>query len=64
MGCIDALLRALRRRAGRCEEGRNCADYVDANRERMHNRDFRAAGLCVASCVVEAGCKLGVGTRC
>ena len=63
-GRITALLRALRQHAGHCEQARHCADYMQANRARMRYRDFRAAGLCVGSGVVEAGCKLAVGTRC
>jgi hypothetical protein len=29
----------------------------------MHNPHFRAPGLCVSSGVLEAGCKLAIGTR-
>ena len=42
---------------------RQCADYVERNRERMQYADFRAQGLTVGSGVVEAGCKTTIGTR-
>ena len=34
------------------------------NRERMRYPEFRAAGLCTSTGVVEAGCKVAIGTRC
>ena len=61
-GRLGALLRALRRHAHR-DEARRCIDYVRRNRHRMRYPRFRAMGLCVASGVVEAGCKHVVGTR-
>ncbi len=33
------------------------------NRHRMRYPEFRAAGLCVSSGVLEAGCKHAIGTR-
>ena len=42
---------------------RLCAEYVEHNRSRMEYADYRIQGLCVGSCVVEAGCKTAVGTR-
>jgi hypothetical protein len=30
----------------------------------MRYPDFRAAGLCTSTGVVEAGCKVAIGTRC
>ena len=62
-GRIGAVVRALRRHAGR-DEARRCIDYVQRNRHRMRYPAFRAMGLCVGSGVVEAGCKHVVGTRC
>ncbi len=62
-GRLDDLLAALRLHAGRCEEARKCGEYVDRNRNRMQYKAFRASGLCVGSGVVEAGCKITVGTR-
>jgi hypothetical protein len=62
-GQIDALLEALRLHAPSHEQARQCLEYVQRNRHRMRYPDFRAQGLCVASGVVEAGCKLVVTTR-
>lgn len=45
------------------ESARKCFDYVANNRDRMNYPDFRARGLSVGSGVVEAGCKVVVGTR-
>ncbi len=46
------------------DEARKCIDYVERNRERMRYPKFRAAGLCTSTGVVEAGCKVAIGTRC
>ena len=62
-GCLDAVLAVLRSHASTCEEAAQCADYIERNRERMQYADFRARGLCVASGVVESGCKTAIGTR-
>ena len=61
-GRIGALLRALRRHDGR-DEARRRIGYIRRNRHRMRYSAFRARGLCVASGVLEAGCKHVVGTR-
>ncbi len=45
------------------DEARRCIEYFVRNRHRMHYPRFRARGLCVASGVVEAGCKHVVGDR-
>jgi hypothetical protein len=62
-GRLDDLLDALRVHAGTSDEARRCVGYVETNRERMRYPEFRAAGLCVSSGVVEAGCKVAIGTR-
>ena len=62
-GSLDNLLQVLRSRADQCESAQRCADYVERNRDRMRYAAFRAQGLCVASGVVEAGCKTVIGTR-
>jgi hypothetical protein len=62
-GRIDDLLAALAAHAPTCEEARKCHGYVTTNRARMRYPEFRAQGLCVSSGVVEAGCKVVVGTR-
>lgn len=62
-GHIDAILEALSVHAPGNDEARKSFDYFERNRTRMRYPDFRAHGLCVASGVVEAGCKITVGTR-
>ena len=63
-GDIEAILSALRVHSPKDEEARKCVDYVDHNRGRMRYPEFRAAGLCTSTGVVEAGCKVAIGTRC
>ena len=63
-GDIDAILNALRLHSPKDDEARKCVDYVERNRWRMRYPEFRAAGLCTSTGVVEAGCKLAIGTRC
>lgn len=62
-GKVDDLLDELRLHAGATVEARTCLDYITNNRSRMRYPEFRAQGLCVSSGVVEAGCKVVVGTR-
>ena len=62
-GKIDDILAALRVHAPANEEARKCLDYVAGNQSRMRYPEFRAQGLCVSSGVVEAGCKVAIGTR-
>jgi hypothetical protein len=62
-GKLDALLNALSAHAPTNDEARKCYDYVTRNQERLRYQQFRAAGLCVSSGVVEAGCKVAIGTR-
>ena len=54
---------ALATHAATNDEARKCVDYVERNRERMRYPEFRAAGLCTSTGVVEAGCKVAIGTR-
>ena len=63
-GDIDTILNALRQHSPKDDEARKCIDYVERNRERMRYPEFREAGLCTSTGVVEAGCKLAIGTRC
>jgi hypothetical protein len=63
-GDIDAILDALRMHSPKDNEARKCVDYVERNRERLRYPEFRAAGLCTSTGVVEAGCKVAIGTRC
>ena len=62
-GRVDEVIAALRGHAETCEEARKDAEYFSTNRERMDYPRFRAMGLCVATGVVEGGCKHIVGTR-
>ena len=63
-GDIEAILCALRVHSPKDDEARKCVDYIDDNRMRMRYAEFRGAGLCTSTGVVEAGCKTAIGTRC
>ena len=62
-GELPAVLRALGRAAATCPPVRTDLDYFRRNRERMRYPAFHAAGLCTSTGVVEAGCKVAIGTR-
>lgn len=62
-GRLDDLLAALRPHAPHHDEARKALDYFTRNQHRMRYPKFRDQGLCVASGVVEAGCKVTIGTR-
>jgi len=62
-GRFDALLAAVRRRASTGEDARRTLHYFQTNRHRMRYPDFHARGLCTSTGVVEAGCKVAIGTR-
>jgi hypothetical protein len=62
-GKTDDVLAALRVHAPANEEARKCLEYVARNHSRMRYPEFRAQGLCVSTGVVEAGCKVAIGTR-
>ena len=62
-GRFRALLNAIRRQVPRSEEARRCLHYFQANRERMRYPEFHAQDLCTSTGVVEAGCKVAIGTR-
>jgi hypothetical protein len=61
-GTLSAIVRALAVHAS-LREARNCIQYLWRNRRRMRYPQFRALGLCTSTAVVEAGCKVTVGTR-
>ena len=63
-GDLDAILTAHRAHAPHNEAAHNGVDYVERNRARLRYPAFRAAGLCTSTGVVEAGCKVAIGTRC
>jgi hypothetical protein len=62
-GKLDAVVTAVRLHAETNDEARKCADYVTRNRQRMRYPKFRAQGLCTSTGVLEAGCKVAIGTR-
>ena len=68
-GRLHRIAAALRIAAGNAKseeaaaEARRCVGCLFRNRRRMRYPRFRAEGLCVASGVVEAGCKRVVGDR-
>jgi hypothetical protein len=62
-GRLSSLVRALHGHACQCKEARECARYIWNNRRRMRYPKFYQQGLCTATGVVEAGCKVVIGTR-
>lgn len=62
-GDLAAVVRALQPHAPTHDEARQCIAYLQRNRHRMRYPDFHARGLCTSTGVVEAGCKVAVGTR-
>jgi len=62
-GKFPVLLTAIRRQVSRSEEARRCLHYFQTNRHRMRYPEFHAQGLCTSTGVVEAGCKVAIGTR-
>jgi hypothetical protein len=52
-----------RRDPAKREAVRKCIGYLWTNRRRMRYPAFRAQGLCTSTAVVEAGCKVAIGTR-
>jgi Uncharacterised protein family (UPF0236) len=62
-GRLKPLLKALDRHAAGHEQARECADYMRNNRDRMRYPQFHKQGLCTSTGVVEAGCKVVIGTR-
>lgn len=62
-GRLQSLLRALDRQTAKYKEALECADYIRNNRHRMRYLEFHEQGLCTSTGVVEAGCKVVIGTR-
>jgi hypothetical protein len=62
-GRLPDLLRAIRRHADHSQDARKCFQYIHNNRLRMRYPMFQSQGLCTSSGVVEAGCKVTIGTR-
>ena len=62
-GKSDDILAALNVHVSTCDDARKCYNYIDTNRARMRYPVFHAEGLCTSTGVVEAGCKVAIGTR-
>jgi hypothetical protein len=62
-GKLCAIVRALRPHAADCADAARCRLYVCRNRRRMRYPQFHEQGLCTSSGVLEAGCKVAIGTR-
>ena len=62
-GEIDQIIACLDLQAKTCAVARKCLGYRQTNRDRMRYHDLRAQGLCTSTGVVEAGCKVAIGTR-
>jgi hypothetical protein len=62
-GEIDNVIAAVEEYADRFEVARKCVGYLQNNRARMRYAEFKAQGLCTSTGVVEAGCKVAIGTR-
>jgi hypothetical protein len=62
-GKLQAIISALRPHIGSCNEAAKCATYMIRNRRRMRYPKFHAQGLCTSTGVLEAGCKVAIGTR-
>ncbi len=62
-GKLHAIVHALRDHSASCAEATKCALYIFHNRARMRYPKFRAQGFCTSTGVLEAGCKVAIGTR-
>jgi hypothetical protein len=62
-GTLNAIVHALRPHAASSAEATKCALYIFHNRARMRYSTFHAQGLCTSTGVLEAGCKVVIGTR-
>jgi hypothetical protein len=62
-GKLGAIVRALRPHINSSNEATKCAMYIFRNRPRMRYPKFHARGLCTSTGVLEAGCKVVIGTR-
>jgi Uncharacterised protein family (UPF0236) len=62
-GHLRAVVHALRSHVGQHKEARDCIQYLWRNRRRMRFPEFHQQGFCTSTGVVEAGCKVAIGTR-
>jgi Uncharacterised protein family (UPF0236) len=62
-GKLSAIVHALRPHISSSNEATKCATYILRNRSRMRYSKFHSQGLCTSTGVLEAGCKIVIGTR-
>lgn len=62
-GKLRAIVHALRVHNSSSSEAAKCALYIFHNRSRMRYPKFYAQGFCTSTGVLEAGCKVAIGTR-
>ena len=62
-GRLSAILHELRPHISASNEVTKCATYIFRNRWRMRYPKFHSQGLCTSTGVLEAGCKIVIGTR-
>jgi len=62
-GHLQSLVEALRGHTGSYREARDCIHYIWKNRRRMRYPKIHEQDFCTATGVVEAGCKVVIGTR-
>ncbi len=62
-GRLKSLVKALHGHTDRYKEARECIHYIWKNRRRMQYPKFHQQGFCTSTGVVEAGCKVVIGTR-
>jgi hypothetical protein len=62
-GKLHAVVHALLAHRTSHSEATKCALYIFHNRARMRYPKFHAQGLCTSTGVLEAGCKVAIGTR-
>jgi hypothetical protein len=62
-GRLSFIVAALHPYASQHHEARDCIHYLWNNRRRMRYPQFHRQGLCTATGVVEAGCKVVIGIR-
>ena len=62
-GRLKSLVEALHVHAPQYKEARDCIHYIWKNRRRMRYPELHKQGFCTSTGVVEAGCKVVIGTR-
>lgn len=62
-GKLHDIVHTLRTHSATSSAATKCALYIFHNRARMRYPKFRAQGFCTSTGVLEAGCKVAIGTR-